>query len=466
LSEAEKKPRYSPGGLDWEASIIYEQISYRGASVYARSDDPMASNGPYRETYTDSMDNTVTVLPEPIPWKLSEQPAEYHDEAYLFAAVETFLRVHLVLSKPEYYTVVAAWILSTWRIEEWRASGPLYLLGPINSGKTTVIEVLEELAYRGIRGGSMSTATIFRLSDSFAPSLLIDESQIYNRDEWAEAQALINERYRPGGKVWRVVGEGSNLRPTAFKCWGPTALASSHSPWEALGSRALIVKMEKGRPERHTGTPDFAIDASRLRAMLLHYRLVKLNTRPSPTEGFPEAPQDPIEKRLEQIEDERTKEVGYPLLAVADKDSQDPILKYLVELEGEHQAIEEGSDFAAYVLALDKCLVEDGKVSVESVRLALKELWQLSDDKKLPTPKYTAKVLHTLGFKPCRMSTGRAGIIWDIERMDRYRKRYRVGESASVASVPSAEPGQRTFPEATEATEAVLPLGGPKREQA
>jgi len=463
LSEEQKaKPRYSLGGFDSETRIIYEQISYRGNSVYARSDDPMANNGPYKETYTDSMDNTVTVMPEPIPWKLSEQPAEYHDEAYLFAAVETFLRVHLVFSKPEYYTVVAAWILASWRIEEWRASGPLYILGPINSGKTTVIEVLEELAYRGIRGGSMSTATMFRLSDSYAPSLLIDESQIYNREEWAEAQALINERYRPGGKVWRVVGEGNSLRPTAFKCWGPTALASSHSPWEALGSRALIVKMEKGKPERHTGTPDFAINASKLRSMLLHYRLVKLNLQPEPREGFPEAPEDPVEKRLEHIEDERTKEVGYPLLAVADPDSQDPILKYLVELEGEHQAIEEGSDFAVYVIALDKCIAEHGKVSVEDVRQQIRILWNVEDMKKLPSAKYASKVLQTLGFKPTRLPTGKAGIVWDPERMARLKQRYRVG---GIASVPS-DSSLTNLNEANEATEAVLPLGGPKREQA
>ncbi|MEI4913934.1 hypothetical protein Q8G39_28190, partial [Klebsiella pneumoniae] len=86
----------------------------------------------------------------------------------------------------------------------------------------------------------MSNATMFRLSDMYMPTLLVDESQLYAREEWAESQAFLNERYRKGGKVWRMEGEGRNMIPRSFAAYGATALAQSSDTWEALRSRAIV----------------------------------------------------------------------------------------------------------------------------------------------------------------------------------------------------------------------------------
>ncbi len=89
----------------------------------------------------------------------------------LYAQLNDFFQQHLALSDDRYYHILTAWTLSTWRVEDWRAMGPLMLIGPVSSGKTTVLECLEEVAYRGVRGGSMSNATMFRLSHEYTPTL-------------------------------------------------------------------------------------------------------------------------------------------------------------------------------------------------------------------------------------------------------------------------------------------------------
>ena len=458
--DKEDRPNYSPGGVDLETGVVFEQVTYQARMVYARSDDLSKLDATFTTGDPTSDRNrriTYTVLPEPLPWKLPGEPLEYRDEAYLYNAVKAFCQRYIYFFNPAYYDVLAAWTLASWRIEEWRASGPFYALGPINSGKTTLLEVIEELAYRGIRGGSMSTATMFRLSDAYNPTLLIDESQVYNREEWAETQALLNERYRPGGKVWRMVGEGHSMTPQAFRCWGPTAMASSHAPWEALGSRALLVKMEKGRPEAHSGTAEFYIEASRLRSQLLLYRFYNLNTLLDTTD--PDAPPDPIATKLETVQDERTKEVGYPLLKVADPVCHGILIEYLQHLEEEHQAIEETSDSASYVIALANAATVSGKVSVEAVRTELAKLWGLWDDEKakytdsklMPSAKYVSKVLQTLGFKPERMpQSGRAGVVLNHELLERLKVRFRTASLSSLSSHASAD-GKK--PEGNEAGE-------------
>src|SRR2546425_12733978 len=98
------------------------------------------------------------------PWKRVGQAEPYIDEQILYGHVKGFLETFVYFHDLRYYDVTTAWTLHTWHISRWKASGPLLLIGPVNSGKTTVLECLEELAYRGVRGGSMSFATMARLS--------------------------------------------------------------------------------------------------------------------------------------------------------------------------------------------------------------------------------------------------------------------------------------------------------------
>lgn len=274
------------------------------------------------------------------------------DQRTLYNQLRQFFKDHLAFNDERYYDVLTAWTLHTWLIEKWRATGPLYLLGPISSGKTTVLECLEQVAYRGIRGGSMSNSTMFRLSDAYTPTLLIDESQLYNREEWAETQAFLNERYRKGGKVWRVEGEqGNQFVPRSFNAYGATALAGSDPPWDAMYSRSLILQMSKDKPTKQTLTPEFEQTGKELRGLLRQFRTgydhlerdydtldklldergrkAILDRLVDTTEYYP----DPRETS-ETIGDYRVREVGYPLLALAPIGGpREAILEYLHELE-------------------------------------------------------------------------------------------------------------------------------------
>src|SRR5437867_3504483 len=189
----EKKERteiFSPGGVDYDHYIIFEQVLYHGGPAYARSDEPAVFERAILPGKDDpSLDKSTKpfrVLDGELPWKPASEPESYRDEASLFKDVREFLDRFIDFKDPRLYDIVAAWIMTTWRIEDWRVAGPLYLLGPINSGKTVCLECLEELAYRAVRSGSMSTAVMFRLSDSFHPNILVDEAQIYNQEEWGE----------------------------------------------------------------------------------------------------------------------------------------------------------------------------------------------------------------------------------------------------------------------------------------
>jgi hypothetical protein len=339
--------------------------------------------------------------------------------------------------------------MHTWLIEDWRVSGPLYILGPINSGKTTILELLEETAYRGIRGGSMSNATMFRLSHGYGPTLIIDEAQLYNREEWAETQAFLNERYRRGGKVWRVEGDGKNMVPKHFNAFGATAFAGSYPPWPALSSRALTIKTEKNtRPVEQTLTKAFEEEGQRFRNFLQGFREKRLGN--SPERIF----------ELDRIKDYRTREIGHELLAVApDGDPREQIFSYLEVLETEHQTDEETGTESDYVRALNLCQPTNGAVTAKEVRTQLAEVLgeveyrvvkgtldqeepkRMVNEAALPKPRTIMGVLTTLGFKKTRVGHrgGLTGILWDKELLTRLNERYGISSASSGTSGTSTK---------------------------
>jgi hypothetical protein len=398
------------------------------------------------------------------------------DEQILYGSVKGFFETFLYFQDPRYYDVITAWALHTWHIRRWRATGPLLLIGPVNSGKTTVLECLEELAYRGVRGGSMSNSTMFRLSHEYTPTLLVDESQIYAREEWAETQAFLNERYRKGGRVWRMVGEGTGMVPKFFDAYGATALAQSADTWDAMRSRAIVLKMEKGRPKEQTLTDLFYSEGAHLRAWLGQYQVRCFRQERQKTEldhkintvldgkqilenlgvesGLNPFP-DP-RPYMENLKDSRIREIGLPLLLVSPIDEpRESIQSYLEDLEKEHDAEDRTSYLADYVLALESAVKENGKASVKEVRIQLAVLWGLkTDSRTLPKPKTIMGNLRTLGFVTTRVSDGSTGVQWNEKLMERLRVRYRL-QSASVSSVASEHEARLTAQsEGTEATEA------------
>jgi hypothetical protein len=282
----------------------------------------------------------------------------------------------------------------------------------------------------------MTVAVMFRLSDAFMPALLIDEAQLYNREEWAETQSLINEGYRKGGEVWRCeTGPEGEIIPRSYNAFGAKYFASSSPPWGALTSRALILHMSKNtRKVEETLTAAFEAEGQQFRNFLQGYR-DKYLTAPMPEE-YPE---------LEQIKDYRTREIGKPLITVAPEgEARQAILGYLQQLEAEHQTEEETSYEADIVRALDACEPIDGKVTAKDVRDKLADvlgevettvgkgiLGEVEERKvneaALPKPRTIIALLTTLGFKKTRCGhKSLVGILWDQPLLDKLKERYGV----------------------------------------
>ena len=112
---------------------------------------------------------------------------------------------------PQPGDLCALWVLHTWIFEEFEQTSYLNPRSPEKqSGKTGLLEVLEQLCPNPGRWTLPSEAAVYRTIEAYKPTLLLDEiDAIWNErngDRYEGLPALLNSGNRHGASVPRCVG--------------------------------------------------------------------------------------------------------------------------------------------------------------------------------------------------------------------------------------------------------------------
>ncbi|MBA2408337.1 MAG: DUF3631 domain-containing protein [Gammaproteobacteria bacterium] len=141
---------------------------------------------------------------------------------------------------------LALWTVHTHVYTAFEYTPRLNVNGPDkNCGKTLLLDVLKTLIAKGLRTENVSTAVLFRLTDSDTPSLLIDECDSFLRDN-EELRGALNAGQKRGGVFLRCEGDSNKVR--AFKTFAPVALAGIGSLPGTLADRSIIIHMQRAKP--------------------------------------------------------------------------------------------------------------------------------------------------------------------------------------------------------------------------
>jgi hypothetical protein len=137
--------------------------------------------------------------------------------------------------------------MHSWIYARYKVTPRLAITSPIHDcGKSTLMLILEQLTFHGIKIDDASAASVYRLLDKRVYSFSLDELDEVN---WKHAYALkrvINSGYQRGGKVSRVIDGEEKI----FSTFAPMALAAIRNPlpWPVL-SRSIHIKMQRSRRE-------------------------------------------------------------------------------------------------------------------------------------------------------------------------------------------------------------------------
>jgi hypothetical protein len=364
-----------------------------------------------------------------LPWPSVTTCGYYESEEELYSEIKAFIIEHLDVPNDLYYEVYTCFILASWRAEDFKVVPYIFFLGPMASGKTRGLECFNQLCYRPILAASISAASLFRVLEAWHPTLLLDETEIYNKENMAEVLSLLNSGYRKGQCALRVKGtEQGNPEIATFDVFGFKALAGTQELADTLQSRCIITAMSKAVRQLRTFVDE--AKAQELRNKLLTYRFLNLGTADDnmiltflqENQGFRNA--RVIELFISLLQVAPTQEVKQGLIELMKQITQS-------RLDAEQASIE-ARIFEAILKSEGK--VNGGKISTQVIT----ELFNDGQSEKdQVTSRFIGRKIAALGFEKCRVGDkGQAGFFYDATLIRRLKARYFPNGSQLTSETP------------------------------
>jgi hypothetical protein len=360
----------------------------------------------------------------------STTPQPFESESDLYAEIRTFYCRYVDLTDERYFDVTASATLLTYRHEDFETTPYLFALGPPNSGKTRLLECLQAACSRPMLTSNISSSALYQVIDKWHPSLLIDETELYRKDNEraTELLAILNSGYRRGQVAIR--GSKDRKKPKTYDVFGFKALAGTEPLHETTMQRCIVMNMEKA----HRDLP-LTIDKQEAMKIREHLEYYRLHHDGNPLDA---------EQIHKEIGDARVTELFLPLLGVTPTAEGRERLFSLAKDIAQDRLAEEQSGVEAEILkAVLGCKdkVECGKLSTKDIADAYNgEL----PDKERVRSDWIRKRLQRLGFKRTRFGHGGArAIVWDQSHIERLIRRYLPDldphTSAAIPLVPTLD---------------------------
>ena len=425
----DSKPISSPGIVTSE--VIFEQLKTEAQgnyyAVWNRNERKLQSNTDVWRNYTI---DELQYFPLPrLPWLSIESCTEYESEESLYGEIHSFMVEHIDVPNELFYDVYSCFVLASWRPEDFKVIPYLFFLGPLSSGKTRGLECLQRLCYRALLSTSMSAAAIFRALEAWHPTLLLDETEIYNKESMAEVLALLNSGYRRGQYAIRMEkAEEGNPQIGMFDTFGFKAMAGTEELAATLQSRCIITAMSRAvRKINLFMDEDKAKD---LRNKLLMYRFKNLG----------KASNNMVTAFVNENADFRNArviELFISLIQVAPTEEvKKKLINHMKQITQSRLDAEQASVEARIFDAILKsdCKVDGGKISTQAITEVFNDGLTEKDQ---ATSRFIGRKVAALGFEKCRVGgKGQAGFFWDATLIDRLKARYFPNGSQLTSETP------------------------------
>jgi putative DNA primase/helicase len=177
---------------------------------------------------------------EPEPWPEPVDGSEALTEA------ANHIKRHMRIKEADAYAC-ALWACHTFMFDEFDHSPRLCITAHTEeSGKTVLMShLVGNLSNKPFPVELMKPAPFFRLAEDYKPTFLIDECDVFIRDDM-ELAAALNNGWEPHGGVSRCSGDDNEVR--IFSTFTPTAMAGIELqrklPATTLG-RSIVVSLER-----------------------------------------------------------------------------------------------------------------------------------------------------------------------------------------------------------------------------
>lgn len=237
--------------VDETQEEVLERLSSLSRFDYERVRTEEAKKLNMRVGVLDSCVNQLRISEEPetsnndIIEKLEPWPDPV-DVKWMVDQIKKQIGYYCIL--PDNYLVpLVTWIIGTYCFNSFRIFPKLCIYSPQKRcGKSTLMEVIDALSHSALMASNVSPAVIYRIIESYQPTLLLDEADTWlvGRNVNDEMRGIINSGHtKTTARVLRC--EGDKSEPKAYSTWSPMAIGMIGKPPPTIVDRSIMVSMRR-----------------------------------------------------------------------------------------------------------------------------------------------------------------------------------------------------------------------------
>ena len=157
------------------------------------------------------------------------------------------IRNRIIFQSEHDPNAIALWIVGTYLMDHWTRFPKLLVISPEREcGKTTALEAIEGLVFKGKMASSITAAALVRCIEKDAPTVLIDEADLTLQDN-KQLQAIINAGHtrRSAVRILSDESAGKKWEPKEMSLWCPQVIAGIGEFSDTLVSRSISIGLRR-----------------------------------------------------------------------------------------------------------------------------------------------------------------------------------------------------------------------------
>ncbi|MCX8075167.1 MAG: hypothetical protein N2749_06240 [Clostridia bacterium] len=163
----------------------------------------------------------------------------------LYNMIKNYYKTFMYFDDGRTYDVLSIWTMNTYIYKTFQTCPYLWLNADKGSGKTLLLELLQNLCFNAQISANSSSSSIFRYVEFANPTLLIDEFENIMNDKNGELLTLLNSGYKSESKVRRTVSENNDFTTKSFSGYCPKAFAGINDIGNVLRDRCIVIRLLK-----------------------------------------------------------------------------------------------------------------------------------------------------------------------------------------------------------------------------
>lgn len=192
----------------------------------------------------DSSEKSGNIFEEVPPWPEPVNGALLLDE--ISKTIQRF-----IVCEPETIHGATLWAAMTWFIDGIKVCPLAVITAPEKRcGKSQLLTLLSELVRYSIVCSSISSPSMFRIIEDWAPTMLIDEVDTFMKER-EELRGIINASHIRK-TAFTIRCHGDQNEPRKFSTWAPKALAGIGHLADTLMDRSIVLELRRKLPHEKT----------------------------------------------------------------------------------------------------------------------------------------------------------------------------------------------------------------------